>query len=215
VLYVRPQSHPTASPPSPPGAWAYIGSANCSESAWGKLVMDRKEKKPKLNCRNWECGVVIPLQRTSTTMSGGESNTKTTDMSGLNVFEGSIPIPMQHPGAKYEGKQPWFSSEQYALQLHIALWRKIDIFVTASQIELWCQHEKYTRWNMNSHRPLAGNVHSSCRLQDAATNAPWLLGRFDYRASHATGSKQDTSAEATSKASSSSICSLGLLMNVR
>ncbi|KAL9003989.1 MAG: hypothetical protein Q9188_003174 [Gyalolechia gomerana] len=111
ILYVCPQPSSTSSPRSPPKAWAYVGSANCSESAWGKLVMDRKEKKPKLNCRNWECGVVIPLQRTTTTMPGIESTTKPTDAAGLDVFERSIPVPMQYPGAEYEGKQPWFSSE--------------------------------------------------------------------------------------------------------
>ena len=33
-------------------AWVYVGSANMSESAWGKLVYDKKEKAWKLNCRN-------------------------------------------------------------------------------------------------------------------------------------------------------------------
>lgn len=41
--------------------WAYVGSANLSESAWGRLVKDRKTKQPKLNCRNWECGVIVPV----------------------------------------------------------------------------------------------------------------------------------------------------------
>ena len=42
-------------------AWCYVGSANMSESAWGKLVYDRKEKDWKINCRNWECGVLLPV----------------------------------------------------------------------------------------------------------------------------------------------------------
>ncbi|KAI9036666.1 uncharacterized protein KD926_001561 [Aspergillus affinis] len=42
-------------------AWAYVGSANLSESAWGRLVQDRSTKEPKLNCRNWECGVLVPV----------------------------------------------------------------------------------------------------------------------------------------------------------
>ena len=42
-------------------AWVYVGSANMSESAWGKLVYDAKAKKWKLNCRNWECGVLLPV----------------------------------------------------------------------------------------------------------------------------------------------------------
>ncbi|KAL8932407.1 MAG: hypothetical protein Q9216_006849 [Gyalolechia sp. 2 TL-2023] len=110
IIYVRPQYDPNSLFPSPPNAWAYIGSANCSESAWGKLVTDRKEKQPKLNCRNWECGVVIPLQPTTTTEPGVESTKESAG--ALSIFEGSIPIPMQHPGTEYKGtQQPWFSSE--------------------------------------------------------------------------------------------------------
>lgn len=39
----------------------YMGSANMSESAWGKLVLDRQTKEAKLNVRNWECGVVLKV----------------------------------------------------------------------------------------------------------------------------------------------------------
>lgn len=42
-------------------AWTYVGSANMSESAWGKLVYDKKGKEWKINCRNWECGVLLPV----------------------------------------------------------------------------------------------------------------------------------------------------------
>jgi hypothetical protein len=42
-------------------AWQYVGSANLSESAWGKLSWDKKKKEWKLGCRNWECGVIIPM----------------------------------------------------------------------------------------------------------------------------------------------------------
>ncbi|KAI4716632.1 phospholipase D/nuclease [Aureobasidium sp. EXF-10727] len=43
-------------------AWRYVGSANLSESAWGKLSWDRKNKEWKLGCRNWECGVILPVR---------------------------------------------------------------------------------------------------------------------------------------------------------
>jgi hypothetical protein len=29
----------------------------------GRLVKDKASKSPKLNCRNWECGVVIPISK--------------------------------------------------------------------------------------------------------------------------------------------------------
>ncbi|WPG99792.1 Hypothetical protein R9X50_00261100 [Acrodontium crateriforme] len=42
-------------------AWAYVGSANMSESAWGKLSQDKKSGDWKTICRNWECGVLLPV----------------------------------------------------------------------------------------------------------------------------------------------------------
>ena len=83
-------------------SWAYIGSANCSESAWGKLFKDRATKSPKLNCRNWECGVLFPLPLAA----------KMEKQEGLACFEGSVPVPMQYPGEAYGSRKPWFYSEQ-------------------------------------------------------------------------------------------------------
>ncbi|KAH0426867.1 tyrosyl-dna phosphodiesterase domain-containing protein [Colletotrichum camelliae] len=45
--------------------WAYMGSANLSESAWGRLVKDRESGTAKLSCRNWECGVLVAVGRTA------------------------------------------------------------------------------------------------------------------------------------------------------
>lgn len=42
-----------------PIAWIYVGSANMSKSAWGELPKERTENK--INCRNWECGVLLPV----------------------------------------------------------------------------------------------------------------------------------------------------------
>ncbi|KAI9741951.1 MAG: hypothetical protein M1834_000340 [Cirrosporium novae-zelandiae] len=93
-------------------AWAYIGSANLSESAWGKLVKDRTTKGPKLNLRNWECGVLIPV------LEKGEGNEKDLGLRtgghnalSLEVFSGSVPVPMIIPAADYDGRRPWFYAE--------------------------------------------------------------------------------------------------------
>ena len=83
-------------------SWVYIGSANCSESAWGRLVKDRVSKSPKLNCRNWECGVLFPVQHT----------TKRKEQSDLTDFEGVIPVPMLYPGEGYGDRKPWYYSER-------------------------------------------------------------------------------------------------------
>lgn len=55
-------------------AWQYVGSANLSESAWGKLSWDKKRKEWKLGCRNWECGVIVPVSMQEPT--SGEQETK-------------------------------------------------------------------------------------------------------------------------------------------
>jgi hypothetical protein len=84
--------------------WVYVGSANLSESAWGRLVVDRTKKSStggtnvKLNCRNWECGIVMPAPARQDAKQG------------LDVFETVIPVPMKYPGKNYEENslEPWF-----------------------------------------------------------------------------------------------------------
>ena len=116
LLFVQPQQANLTpqNSPSDSKAWVYIGSANCTESAWGKLVKDRKENKPKLNCRNWECGVVVPLRRVTASRRDG-STAKPSEQGGLGPFEGLIPVPMTYPGEEYGGKIPWFFDDQYVI----------------------------------------------------------------------------------------------------
>lgn len=91
--------------------WVYVGSANCSESAWGSLSGSGKGSKKggnekgngdvKLTCRNWECGVVVPVP-----MQEG--------VGGLVGFEMVLPVPMVYPGGSYEENTdlgPWFFGE--------------------------------------------------------------------------------------------------------
>ena len=96
--------------------YAYVGSANLSESAWGKVVMDRKLKREKLNCRNWECGVIVPVrgrrggQTTKDDKVRKGGSTTADDERGLvEVFQGVIPMPMQWPGEAYGDQEPWFA----------------------------------------------------------------------------------------------------------
>lgn len=96
--------------PSSSTAWAYVGSANLSESAWGILANDAVTKKPKFICRNWECGVIIPM-RARQTRTNPDLDLTTLENS-LAVFEGVVPVPMKHPGDEYGKNIPWFSMEQ-------------------------------------------------------------------------------------------------------
>ncbi|KAL2288867.1 hypothetical protein FJTKL_02778 [Diaporthe vaccinii] len=103
-------------------AWAYLGSHNLSESAWGRLVKDRNTGQPKLNCHNWEAGVLIPVTTPTPLPIDNPKNSGTpTDRPNegknmLDGFQGAIPIPMKLPGTPYwNGNEatlrPWFYQE--------------------------------------------------------------------------------------------------------
>ncbi|RHZ58741.1 uncharacterized protein CDV56_108042 [Aspergillus thermomutatus] len=107
MLFVRPDEPIRLPNNSQCRGWAYVGSANLSESAWGRLVQDRTTKQPKLNCRNWECGVLVPVLDTADTSdkvskvsgnNGGGGADESADM--LDVFRGPVPVPMTVPGRR-------------------------------------------------------------------------------------------------------------------
>ncbi|KAK1835229.1 hypothetical protein QBC39DRAFT_388923 [Podospora conica] len=88
-------------------AFAYVGSANLSESAWGRLTMDRSTHAPKMTCRNWECGVLV---------KAGEHGSSNGSANSLGMFEGVVPVPMQLPAlplAKEGDRMPWFVKDNY------------------------------------------------------------------------------------------------------
>ncbi|KFH43118.1 hypothetical protein ACRE_061600 [Hapsidospora chrysogenum ATCC 11550] len=94
-------------------AWAYVGSANLSESAWGRLVKDSKTGKPKMNCRNWECGVVVPVASGTTAgAQEGDSSKAATRLAAddlATIFSAKVPVPMRMPGRPYgPDEEPWF-----------------------------------------------------------------------------------------------------------
>ncbi|PYI00130.1 phospholipase D/nuclease [Aspergillus ellipticus CBS 707.79] len=141
ILYVRPDTPIRLSDTTQCRAWAYVGSANLSESAWGRLSQDRTTRGPKLNCRNWECGVIVPvIEKTtpaqkdenaeqdaaasspslsgettasSSSASASASSPDQDDGSALStLFGGTVPVPMYVPGSRYRGSRtPWYFSE--------------------------------------------------------------------------------------------------------
>ncbi|RYP16270.1 hypothetical protein DL765_005238 [Monosporascus sp. GIB2] len=93
-----------------PTAWGYVGSANLSDSAWGRLVKDKATGKPKLTCRNWECGVLVPVRDHGRIIAEGRSSP-----GPLSIFQDTIPIPMEVPGEAYSmsgTKRPWLFLER-------------------------------------------------------------------------------------------------------
>lgn len=101
----------------------------------GRLVKDSKSGKPKMSCRNWECGVVVPVSVTAAaaaydddarffSSSGGAATpttikrvptptpllTPTPADGGLDaIFSSTLPVPMVVPGRPYgPNEEPWF-----------------------------------------------------------------------------------------------------------
>lgn len=93
----------------------------------GRLVKDGKTGKPKMSCRNWECGVVVPvtaaLSQPGTAAHGDDSRqsglagatrtTATPTTAGVSdleaVFASTVPVPMVVPGRPYgPNEEPWF-----------------------------------------------------------------------------------------------------------
>lgn len=89
-----------------PFAWAYVGSANITESAWGSQSVLKNGKEGALKINNWECGVVVPVATEKLQgVAGGE-------IPPMSVFQGTVEVPFKYPGEKYEGKKPWFFMDQ-------------------------------------------------------------------------------------------------------
>ncbi|KAL7806460.1 phospholipase D/nuclease [Trichoderma gracile] len=100
MIFVRRVGHDQTTQQRP--GWAYVGSANLSESAWGRLSRDRSTKAIKMNCRNWECGVILPVPESKAVDKARASG----DMA---MFAGTVPVPMQVPGPAYASSdRPWF-----------------------------------------------------------------------------------------------------------
>ncbi|KAJ4260719.1 hypothetical protein NW762_007463 [Fusarium torreyae] len=74
--------------------WVYVGSANLSESAWGRIVKDRATGQPKMSCRNWESGVVVRIDDPksssfsgSTTGASASTSTSTSTSTKVKAAE--------------------------------------------------------------------------------------------------------------------------------
>jgi hypothetical protein len=71
-------------------------------------VQDKTTKEPRLNCRNWECGVLLPIE-----VVHGDSNQNATASRGrqmldlLATFGGPVPVPMKVPSQRMGSKKPW------------------------------------------------------------------------------------------------------------
>ncbi|RMZ92247.1 hypothetical protein DV736_g541, partial [Chaetothyriales sp. CBS 134916] len=95
--------------------YAYIGSANLSESAWGRLVQGttpqgQKDGAAKQNLRNWEAGIILPFFETSGDV--GLAKAYSDKLQDFVPVSHTVPIPMEFPARTYEScsLKPWFFS---------------------------------------------------------------------------------------------------------
>ncbi|KAJ5972825.1 Tyrosyl-DNA phosphodiesterase [Penicillium vulpinum] len=93
--------------------WAYVGSANLSESAWGRIVKDPKTKLLKMNCRNWECGVIVPIINEKKTEEQGKGPETHGSVASAHfpaeIFRDIVPVPMRVPAVPLsESRKPFF-----------------------------------------------------------------------------------------------------------
>ncbi|OAA57873.1 mitochondrial translation optimization protein [Niveomyces insectorum RCEF 264] len=87
----------------------------------GRLVREKGTGKPKLTCRNWECGVLLPAASSHGQGAPADDTAAaaaaTEDTKMLDMFRGTVPVPFRVPGVKYDvntpsGKRvPWFFME--------------------------------------------------------------------------------------------------------
>lgn len=75
----------------------------------GRLVVDRATRSPKLNCRNWECGVIVPVIEKAQSNEGDHVEREIGDSDPIDVFKGTVPVPMRVPGRRFmPGVRPWY-----------------------------------------------------------------------------------------------------------
>ncbi len=80
------------------------------------MVKDRGTGKVKLTCRNWECGVIMPAP-----IAGSSSQEERPAIGEqarmLDVFSGTVPIPVQVPAPKHGSDggvdRPWFFQDHF------------------------------------------------------------------------------------------------------
>ncbi|KAK6361983.1 hypothetical protein TWF730_005688 [Orbilia blumenaviensis] len=93
--------------------WAYVGSHNLSESAWGKLVWDRSLKDFKMSNRNWECGVIVSVALPDEQQEHSRGSRAEASTPDMDVFADTVPVPMSVPSAVLSSADnpPWYFGE--------------------------------------------------------------------------------------------------------
>lgn len=144
--------------------WAYVGSANLSESAWcvhiytplavmtkltwtrGRIVKDTKTKQLKISCRNWECGVIVPIineKKTGEKDKGPETHGTAPSASlPVEIFTDTVPVPIKVPAVPLsEHRKPfffgvWFNLGSWDCLCLLYIWVR-SMSTSASPVRIW------------------------------------------------------------------------------
>lgn len=75
-------------------------------------MYDRSSGRPKLNCRNWECGVLVPVtEETSTSVDAAPPKEESTETDIAEVYGRTIPVPMKVPAPLLGSDlRPWYGT---------------------------------------------------------------------------------------------------------
>lgn len=101
----------------------FTDSCNWTNEFRGRLTKDAKTGDFKMNCRNWECGVIVPVINKSTVPNDSqkeenkgkgkdpEVSSKVDDAPAqlpVELFQDTIPVPMKIPAAELnENRKPF------------------------------------------------------------------------------------------------------------
>ncbi|KAF9133518.1 hypothetical protein BGW39_009592 [Mortierella sp. 14UC] len=97
---------PPSNDPRKLAGWFYVGSANCTESAWGTLMNKRTGNLQGLcvNIRNWELGVVYMIETEEELEEFNRKyrgSSRGADDEADQTFFGPLPVPYQRPLKPY------------------------------------------------------------------------------------------------------------------
>ncbi|KAF8940875.1 hypothetical protein BGZ47_007578 [Haplosporangium gracile] len=104
---------PSSNDPRKLAGWFYVGSANCTESAWGTMSNKRSGDLQGLciNIRNWELGVVYMIETEDEMEELNRryrGSGRGTDDEPDQTFFGPLPLPYRRPLTPYYAEdEPW------------------------------------------------------------------------------------------------------------
>lgn len=96
ILALQPDADDAGIAPDTVVGWAYMGSHNLTQAAWGNISAVKGSNEVQMSSGNWELGVVVPLRRSDLL----QSQSAATRMPSLaaNIITWKRPVERYAPG---------------------------------------------------------------------------------------------------------------------